>query len=152
MRARRFPLLLGAVVLFLAASLLTARFLGAENRERNLIIELLGAQARGDADEVIRRLDGCAAAPRCAARARANAERLRRPGRLRLVRLDSETAHVLGAARGPTRVVWLVPGRSLTTVQCIDVERVGNALRGREILLKRLGPPIRRLSSCPGQP
>lgn len=152
MRSRRTPLIVAAVALFLAASFLVARYLAAENRERNLVIELLSAQARGDADAVIDRLDGCATTPGCAARTRAITRRVQqRPGRIRLVRLDSETARVLGAARGPTRVVWLVPGRGLTTVQCIDVQRTGNALRGRSVLLRGISAPIERLSSCPGQ-
>ena len=151
MRARRTPLLLAALVAFLVASFLTARYLSADTRERNLIVALVTAQARGDETQVIRSLDGCATAPRCVARVRANITRLRRPGPIRIARYDSETLHALGTARGPTRVVWLGADRRLTTVQCVDVERTGNALRGRSILLRGLSAPIERLSSCPGQ-
>lgn len=151
MRARRTPLIAVALVTFLAASFLTARFLSADTRERNLIVALVAAQARGDDSDVIRRLDGCAAQPRCVARVRANTRRLRRAGEIRIARYDSETVHALGAARGPTRVVWLVAGGALTTVQCVDVQRTGNALSGRSILLRGLSAPIERLSSCPGK-
>ncbi len=151
MRARRTPLLAAGLIVFLGLSFLTARYLSVETRERNLIVDLLGAQARGDAEGVIGRLDGCASAPSCVERARVTTARLRRPGRISIARYDSGTVHALGAARGPTRVVWLVPRRSLTVVQCVDVQRTGNALRGHEIRLRGLSGPIRRLSSCPGQ-
>lgn len=148
MRARRTPLLVGAAVLFLAASLLTARFLSAENRERNLVVELLRAQAKGDAAQVISRLDRCSASAACVAEIRSNVRRVRRPGEVQVVRLDSETAHALGGAEGITRVVWNTTQDDLTVVQCIHVRRTGTALRGRTIVLSGVGPPIRRLSSC----
>lgn len=151
MRARRTPLVIAAVALFLVVSFLTTRYLSADTRERNLIIALLSAQARGDGAEMVRRLDGCAELPRCVAQTQALAQRLRRPGLIRIARYDSETVHSLGAARGPTRVVWITAGHGLTVVQCVDVQRTGNALRGRSIRLRALSAPIQRLSSCPGQ-
>ena len=70
-----------------------------------------------------------------------------RPGRLEIVRYDSTTAHALGAATGPTRVVWQLAG-TLPTVQCVEIRRTGNALTGPGVTLLSLSAPIGREASC----
>jgi hypothetical protein len=142
--SRRLALAL-AVLAFLAVSALLARWLAADGVERGKVEDLLAAQARGDAGAMARLLDRCDAG--CAARLRALTRRLAAPGEVRIVRYDSETARALGASSGPTRVVWTLPGR-LTTVQCVQVRRDGNALTGRSITLVRLSAPIGRESGC----
>ncbi|HZC28476.1 MAG TPA: hypothetical protein VE269_01960, partial [Gaiellaceae bacterium] len=109
---------------------------------------LLQAQARGDADAMLARLDGCAREPACAAIQRRNAQRLKRPGEVKILAYDSTTAYALGAKRGPTRVAWTVIDRGLPVVQCVDVQRTGTALAGRAITLRRLSPPIARTGTC----
>jgi hypothetical protein len=147
-RRALIPLIAAGVVLFLAVSLELARFLNTESQERGAVFALLQAQARGDAKAMLARLDGCAREPACAATQRRNAQRLRRPGDVKILAYDSKTAYALGSERGPTRVAWAVIDRGLPVVQCVDVQRTGSALAGRAIRLRRLSPPINRQGTC----
>lgn len=143
---KRAAIVLG-VLSFLAVSLLVARWLYADSVERAAVEALLRDQARGDAAAMRRRLD-CPDV-RCAAVARANAQRLRlRPGaEIEIVRYDSASARALGSTTEPTRVVWTAPGR-LTTVQCVLVRREGDPAAGISVTLVRVSAPIGRESSC----
>ncbi len=136
-------------VVFVAFSLLLARWLSTESSERGAVYALLRAQARGDARDLLRRLDGCSADVACRAQVAANARRLRRPGAVKILRLDSGTAYALGSKTATTRVVWGVVDRGLPVVQCVEVARKGTALAGRTISLRRLSGPIGSESSCP---
>ena len=147
-RRALIPLAVIGVLAFLAVSLLLARYLNTEGQERGAVFALLQAQARGDADAMLARLDGCKRDPRCAATTRSNARRLERPGEVKILAYDSKTAYALGAARGPTRVAWTVIDRGLPVVQCVDVQRTGTVLAGRAIRLRRLSPPIDRQGTC----
>jgi hypothetical protein len=142
------PLVAAGVLVFLAISFELARYLNTESEERGAVFALLQAQARGDAGAMLARLDGCAKEPACAATQRRNAERLKRPGEVKILAYDSKTAYALGATRGPTRVAWTVIDRGLPVVQCVDVQRTGTALAGRAIALRRLSPPIARTGTC----
>jgi hypothetical protein len=147
-RRALIPLVLAGVVVFLAISLELARFLNTESQERGAVFALLQAQARGDANAMLTRLDGCAKDPACVATQRHNAQTLRRPGQVKILAYDSKTAYALGSKRGPTRVAWWVIDRGLPIVQCVDVERTGTVLAGRGIRLRRLSPPINRQGDC----
>jgi hypothetical protein len=147
-RRALIPLAAAGVLVFLAISLLLARYLNTEGEERGAVFALLQAQARGDENAMLKRLDGCAPDPRCAETTRANAKRLARPGEVKILAYDSATAYALGSTRGPTRVAWTVIDRGLPVVQCVDVERAGTVLTGRAIRLRRLGPPIDRQGGC----
>jgi hypothetical protein len=149
-RSAKLFLILVAVALFLAASGALARVLSAASAERAAIGELVALQARGDAAAMIRRLDGCAAAPACRARQRANAAELRRPGETKLFRLDPSTRIALGGVRGITRVAWGVPGRGRPVVQCVGVHRSGDVVSGFGVALTSLSRPIGRESDCRG--
>lgn len=142
----RAALIIVAVVAFLGCSFLIARWLNTDSVERGRVVDLLEAQARGDADAVVAQLD-CADAA-CEALARENARRLRTPGDVEIVRYDAPTSHALGSQEAPARVVWQAPGR-LPTVQCVLVRRDGTALTGASVTLLRLSAPIGRESSCP---
>jgi hypothetical protein len=133
---------------FLVISFGLARWLSTENDERDAIYAVLAAQARGDAQGMLARLDGCASVPGCAAAARRNAERLRRRGEVKILAYDSATSYALGAAHGATRVAWTVVDRGLPVVQCVEVDRGGTVLTGRTITLRRVSLPIDRQSSC----
>lgn len=148
--SRRALIALAAVgvLAFLAISLLLARYLNTEGQERGAVFALLQAQARGDANAMLARLDGCRRDPRCAETTRRNARRLERPGEVKILAYDSATAYALGSKRGPTRVAWTVIDRGLPVVQCVDVQRAGTVLAGRAIRLRRLSPPIDRQGSC----
>ena len=108
-RLRRWVVVAVAVVLFLVISALLSRWLGTENAEREAVLEVLQAQARGDSDRMLRDIDCQDDA--CVARVRANAQRLRAPGDVTIVRVDSATSHTLTGKTAPTRVVWITPGR-----------------------------------------
>src|SRR3954447_11148076 len=88
------------VVVFLAISALLARWLTTDNAERDQVTRLLQAQARGGAAGMLRELGPCT--PACAAQARANARRLRRPGSVQIVAYESATAHTLSSRTGLT--------------------------------------------------
>jgi hypothetical protein len=144
-RLRLWPAVVAGVVVFLVISALLARWLGTENAERDAVLAVLQAQARGDADAMLREIDCRDAA--CEARVRANAARLRGPGDVTIVRIDSSTSHALTSRTGETRVVWLTP-RRLTTVQCFDVRRSGTPLSGQSVTLLDLSAPIDREAAC----
>lgn len=146
-RGRRIALLALAVVLFLAISVLLARYLSAENAERADILAVLQAQARGDAARELALLHGCRARPACAATVRASAASLKRPGAVKLLSIKSPTAGSLTAATGSTRVAWTVIGR-LPVVQCVVVRRTGNALAGLHVALLSLSAPIGNEADC----
>jgi hypothetical protein len=147
-RARRLVLIAIAVVAFLAISFGLARFLSTESDERNEVFALLQAQARGDARAMLGRLDGCDRAPACREQVRLNARRLRRPGEVKILALDSQTAYSLSSQTGKTRVAWTVVDHGLPVVQCIVVRRTGMVLAGRSVTLLRLSAPIDRQGSC----
>jgi hypothetical protein len=134
------------IVVFLGISVLVARWLNTDSVERGDVVELLRAQARGDATAMLDRLDCPDEA--CRAQVRQNAQRLRAPGELKIVLFQSGTAHALRSRTKPARVVWITPGR-LTTVQCVLVRRKGNAIAGTSVSLLRVSAPIGRESSCP---
>ena len=141
---RRIALAVGAAA-FIVVSLLVARWLLADGTERSEVEALLRAQVRGDAEGMARRLNGCDDA--CRADLDRLARRLRRDGKLEIVRYDSRTARATGPETAPTRVVWTAPG-TLPTVQCVLVRRTGTALSGPRVTLLRLSAPIGRQDAC----
>ena len=146
---KRLLLIAAAVVALLGISFLVARWLNNDTVERGKVTKLLEDQIRGDANAMLRRLEGCDAA--CAAVVRRNAERLRAKGELKIALYQSQTAHALTSRTRFTRVVWFTPGR-LTTVQCVLVRRKGNVFAGMTVSLLRVTAPIGRESSCPPNP
>jgi hypothetical protein len=150
-RPARILLLALGLLLFLAVSVGLARVLNANGAEQAAIVSLLRAQARGDADAMVARLDGCAQRPACVADARRTAARLRAPGKLTLVRLDASTSFSPGGHDGVARVVWKTPSRT-TIVQCVDVHRGGDVIGGLTVRLRALSRPIGHQAACPSAP
>jgi hypothetical protein len=145
-RVKRALLIGIAVIALLAISAVVARWLNTDTAERGQVVELLRAQAKGDAAKM-RHLVDCADAA-CEQLIERNARTLRGKGELKIVLYQSQTAHALKSRTKPTRVVWFTPGR-LTTVQCVLVRRTGNVFAGTSVTLLRLSAPIDRESSCP---
>ena len=133
--------------MFIAISVLLARFLSVENAERDKEASLLQAQVRGDVRGMLAQLDGCSARPACVAQVRANAARLRRPGAVKILSLKSRSAYALTGASAKTRLAWTVIGR-LPVVQCVDVRRSGNPLSGITVTLRSLSAPIANEADC----
>ena len=143
---RRRVLIGIGVLAFLAISLMLARWLTTENRERSAIHDLLVAQASGDARAVLGQLDGCDDA--CRATVEENVRELERRGEPKILSLQSDTAYALGGATGTTRVAWTVVDEGLPVVQCVEVRRDGTALAGRSVTLLRISAPIGNEASC----
>jgi hypothetical protein len=144
---RRVLIIGGAIVVFVAISVVLARWLSVENAERGKVIDLLDAQARGDANAMLGEIHGCVPDPKCLAAVRSNSERLKDRGPVDIVAYESATSHSLGAATGPTRVVWKTPDR-LPTVQCVQIRRTGNILTGPSVTVTGLSEPIGREAPC----
>jgi hypothetical protein len=146
-RGRAIPAIVVGVVVFLAISALLARFLSTENTERDDVLAVLSAQARGDVAGILAGLDRCGEQPACVATERKNALALRRPGSVKILSLKSPTAYSLTGASGRTRVAWTVIGR-LPVVQCVEVRRTGSALAGMTVSLRYLSAPIPNEATC----
>lgn len=146
-RRRRILLISLGVLLFLVISTVLARWLSLENTERDAVLAVLQAQARGDAAAVLAKLHGCSTVPGCAAAVQADAQRLRGAGAVKILAYDSKTSYALSSKTGKTRVAWKLPGR-LPDVQCVLVQRSGNALTGLSVTLRALSEPIPLQSDC----
>jgi hypothetical protein len=144
---RRVLLIAAGVVVFLAISIVLARWLSVENSERDKVVDLLQAQARGDAAAMLRQIHGCAGDPDCERVVRDNARRLKDPGKVDIVLYESATSHALGPKTGPTRVVWKTADR-LPTVQCVEIHRGGNVLSGPSVTVTGLSEPIGGQAPC----
>jgi hypothetical protein len=145
-RPRIIALIAVGAIVFVAISLLLARYLSTENRERDAVYALLKEQARGDARAMLNRLTACDA--RCRANVAYDARRLKRAGEVKILAYSSSTSYALGHSEGPTRVAWTIVDRQLPVVQCVQVERTGNVLTGATINLRRLSVPIDRQGTC----
>jgi len=145
-RRRLVTLVASGALVFIAISVLLARYLTTENRERDAVYALLRDQARGDARAMLKRLRACDA--RCRANVGADARRLKRAGEVKILAYSSSTSYALGHDEGPTRVAWTIVDRQLPVVQCVQVERTGNVLTGTTINLRRLSVPIDRQGTC----
>jgi hypothetical protein len=144
---RRLLVIVLALAAFVVVTVVLARWLTTPNEERDQVTQLLKAQARGDADSMLDRLDGCLHRPSCVGTVRDNATRLRSPGEVEIVAYDSSTAYAFGSGSGPTRVVWRTPDR-LTTVQCVEVRREGSIVSGPSVRLTGVSAPIARTAAC----
>jgi hypothetical protein len=147
MRVRRRTLLIACgVVVFLLLSALLARWLGLENVERDDIAALLAAQAHGDSAAMLAQLPGCVG--RCRANVIEDARRLKRAGTILILADQSQTAYSLTSSVGETRVAWKATGSVLPIVQCVRVQRSGNAISGLTIRLRAVSLPIPGTADC----
>lgn len=147
-RLRIVAILVGGA-LFLAISGVLARWLTVENLERDSDLELVQAEARGDASAMIAKLYGCRTSPGCrSAVTRLAADpHVHRSGSVKILNLESPTAYSLTGATGKTRFAWTVIG-TLPVVQCIEVRRTGNFLAGIHLRLLSISPPIAGEGEC----
>lgn len=147
-KALRVLLAVGVVVVLLV-SVVLARFLSVENGERADDVALIQAEVRGNVAGMLAQLRGCSESRSCVASVKANASnpRLRRRGAVKILQLESKTAYSLFGGTGETRLAWTVIG-SLPVVQCVDVRRTGNFLKGIHVALIGLSPPIDNEGIC----
>lgn len=145
-RAARITLVAVGVFVFLGISLLLARGLTGAGQERTQVLEVLRAQARGDAGAVLARLPACAREPACATVTRTRVRRLARPGEVQILNYEPAARVALTRQVGTGRVAWRA-GAALPTVQCVRVRRDG-PLTGGDVELLALSNPIGREASC----
>ena len=134
------------VFVFLGLSFLLARGLTGSSAERGKVLEVLEAQASGDATAVLERLPACRAEPSCARVTRARVERLQRPGAVQILNYRPSTRLSLTRRTGSGRVAWRA-GDGLPVVQCVRVRREG-PLTGGGVQLLALSDPIGLESGC----
>jgi hypothetical protein len=147
---RRRPAIVIAVAfgvfVFLGISFLLARGLTGSSTERGKVLELLEAQARGDADAVLRMLPACAAEPACKRVTEQRVAELERPGEVEILNYEPSARLSLTRKTGSGRVAWRA-GKSLPVVQCVRVRREG-PLTGGGVTLLALSKPLGLESSC----
>jgi hypothetical protein len=131
---------------FLGLSFLLARGLTGSSAERGKVLDVLEAQARGDADAVLAQLPACRAEPACVQVTEARVARLRRPGEVEILNYEPSTRLSLTRRTGTGRVAWRA-GTGLPVVQCVRVRREG-PLTGGGVTLLALSDPIGLESSC----
>jgi len=151
-RRRRLLLLALAVVVFVLISALLARVLSANGAERAAVIEVLNAQARGDASAVRGLIAHCAAGSPCQAQMSGVVARVRRPGRVLVLGYEASSGFSLGGTSGVARVAWRTDQAVKPVVQCVTVQRTGNPVTGLGIELMALSAPIGNETSCPAKP
>ena len=132
---------------FLGISFLLARALTGSGAERSRVIEVLRAQARGDADAVLEKLPACAAEPACARVTRERVAQLERPGEVQILNYRPSVRVTMTRRSGTGRVAWRA-GASLPVVQCVKATREG-PLTGGGVELLAISKPIGLEASCP---
>ena len=147
MRRTRVLILIGfAAFLFLGFSALLARALTGAGDERARVLELLEAQAAGDAAGVLAELPGCRAEPACAEVIRARVAELRRAGQVEILNYTPSVQVALTRRTGVGRVAWRA-GASQPVVQCVRVRRDG-PLTGADVELLSISAPIGNDEAC----
>jgi hypothetical protein len=134
------------VVVFLTISLLLARGLSGAGVERAQTLEVLEAQARGDAEGVLRRLGACRAVPACVTVTRERVGRLKRPGDVEILSFEPSTRLTVTRQTGTARVAWRA-GTGPPVVQCVRVRRDG-PLAGGKVELLAVSAPIDAQGIC----
>jgi hypothetical protein len=135
-----------AVFVFAGLCVLLARGLTGSGTERAEVLELVRAEARGDADAVLAKLPACRREPACAETTRERAAELRRPGEVQILSYTPSVRLALTRKVGTGRVAWRA-GDALPVVQCVRVRRDG-PLTGGDVELLSVSAPIDREGSC----
>jgi hypothetical protein len=135
------------LVVFLVVSAILARVFSIDGAERSAITSLVQAEARGDQAGMIRQLYHCGDAA-CRARVAYDAGALRRSGRVSIILINPSAGFSLTGSTGTARVAWNVEN-SLPFVQCVKVQRAGNALSGLRIRLLKISRRITSDTACP---
>jgi hypothetical protein len=135
-----------AVFVFLGLSFLLARGLTGSSTERGKVLDVLEAQARGDAGAVLSMLPACAAEPACRRVTEQRVAEMERPGEVEILNYVPSTKLSLTRKTGSGRVAWRA-GEGLPVVQCVRVRREG-PLTGGGVTLLALSKPIDPEGSC----
>ena len=136
-----------ALFVFLGLSALLARGLTGSGTERARVLDLVRAQARGDAPGMMALLPACGRQPGCVGATVERVDGLRRPGEVEILTYRPSTRLALTRRVGTGRVAWRA-GRGLPVVQCVRVRREG-PLTGGAVELLSISAPIGREAGCP---
>jgi hypothetical protein len=131
---------------FLGISFLLARALTGQAAERSRVVDVLEAQARGDASAVLRQLPACAREPACARVTRERVAQLQRAGKVQILNFRPSVRVTMTRRAGTARVAWRAGG-SLPVVQCVKALREG-PLTGGGVELLAISKPIGLDASC----
>jgi hypothetical protein len=131
---------------FLGVSFLLARALTGQGAERSGVLEVLRAQARGDAAAVLDRLPACAREPACARVTRERGAQRERPGKVQILTYRPSVRVTMTRRSGTGRVAWRAGG-SRPVVQCVKALREG-PLTGGGVELLAISKPIGLDASC----
>ena len=147
MRRAKVAIVIGFIVfVFLGLAVLLGRGLTGSISERAEVLDLVEAEAAGDADAALAKLPACRAEPACAGLVRERVEQLRRPGEVEILTYSPSVQVALTNRTGMGRVAWRA-GRSLPIVQCVRVRRDG-PLTGADVELLSISAPIGRDAGC----
>ena len=135
------------VFVFLGLSFLLARGLTGSSAERGKVLDVLEAQASGDAAAVLAQLPACRVEPSCAQVTRERVRALERPGAVQILNYEPSTRLSLTRRTGTGRVAWRA-GKGMPVVQCVRVRRDG-PLTGATVELLSVSAPIGNEASCP---
>ena len=149
MRRTRILIVVGFLVfVFLGVSAMLARALSAAGTERNQVLDVAKAEARGDADHVLDRTPACQQQPACAATTRAFVAKLKRPGEVEILQYLPSVQVTFTRTTGTGRIAWRAGRNGLPVVQCVRVRRDG-PLTGNTVELLSISAPIDNESACP---
>lgn len=149
-RLWRRPTVVTAIALllvgFVTASVILARGLSGAGVERERVLELVRAQAQGDADAVLAALPRCRREPACAALVRRRVAELERPGAVQILAFTPSVRLTPTSHTGVARVAWRA-GTGRPVVQCVSARRAG-LLSGNAVELLAISGPIPNTASC----
>jgi hypothetical protein len=148
-RSLRRTLIGTTLLVVVVIGALAARWLSAENSERAAALAFVRAETRGDVEAMLGGISGCRTDRKCVAQVHhlAGNARLHQSGAVKLLQVESETAHSLFGATGKTRLAWTtLDGKPV--VQCVVVKRTGNPLTGIDVELLSVSAPIKNTGKC----
>jgi hypothetical protein len=143
---RRLAIAFGVFV-FLGISFLLARALVGAGNERAAVLEVLRAQAGGDAAGVLELMPRCERNPACAQVTRVRTARLRRPGPVEILNYTASTQAAFTDQTGTARVAWRTRERRFPVVQCVQVRREG-PLTGGGVEILSISNPVGLDATC----
>jgi hypothetical protein len=146
-RRTKLTIIVFGTFVFLAISFLLARALVGTGDERAAVLEVLKAQARGDADAVLDAMPRCRKTLACANPTRARTTKLARPGRVQILNYDPSAQAAFTNQTGTARVAWRTDQRRFPVVQCVVVEREG-PLTGGGVTILSISNPIGLEDRC----
>ncbi|MEA2167300.1 MAG: hypothetical protein QOF76_600 [Solirubrobacteraceae bacterium] len=134
---------------FLGISFLLAQALTGAGGERSRVVEILRAQARGDAGAVLKLMPPCQRNPTCASVTAQRVQTLKRPGQVQILNFEPSAQAAFVNQTGSARVVWRTTEKTFPVVQCVVVRRQG-PLTGGGVVVSSISNPIGLEASCGG--